>query len=55
MFFKCLENVFEEKRKKNKKRKSQGVTANNNFPEKGDRKVKDRDDEILDFDSAFGA
>ena len=36
------------------KRKSQGVTTNYNVQLKGDRKVKDWDNEILDFDSAFG-
>ena len=42
LFFKCLEKFFEEERDENKKGNSQGV-----------RKLKDRNDEILDFDLVF--
>ena len=54
LFFRCLEKVFEEERNENKKGKSRGVTTNY-IQQKGDRKVKDRDDEILGFDFVFGS
>ena len=52
MFFRYLEKVFGEKRNENKKGKSRSVTANY-IQEKGDWKVKERDDEILGFDFLF--
>ena len=50
LFFRRLEKVFEEKRNAHKKKKRRGVTTNYNLQQKGDRKVKDRDNEILGFD-----
>ena len=49
LFFRCLENVFEEERNVNKKEISRGITTSSR-PEKEDRKVKDQNDEILGFD-----
>ena len=53
MLFRGLEKVFEEERYENKKEKSIDVTTNY-IQQKGDRIVKDRDDEILGFDFVFG-
>ena len=51
----CSLDAFEEEeRKENKKGKSRGVTTSYNIQQKGYRKVKDRDDEILGFDFVFG-
>ena len=52
MFFRYLENVFEEERNENKKGKSRDVTTNY-IQEKGDRKAKDQDDENLGFNFVF--
>ena len=53
--FTCSLDAFKKfsKRKemRNKKGKRRGVTTN--YIQKGDRKVKDRDDEILSFDFVF--
>ena len=43
---------FEEKRNENKKGKSRVVTTNH-IQQKGNKKVKDRDNEILSFDFEF--
>ena len=52
LFFRCLEKVFEEERNVNKKEISRGITTSYRL-EKKDRKVKDRNDEILGFDLVF--
>ena len=52
LFFRCLEKVFEEERNENKKGNSRGVTTTQ-LPYKEDRKLKDRNDEILGFDLVF--
>ena len=44
LFFRYLEKVFEEERSENKKGNSRGVTI------REDRKLKEQNDEILDFD-----
>ena len=54
MFFRCLENVFEEERNEDKRGKSRGVTTNIYIQQKGDTKVKYRDYEILGFDFVVG-
>ena len=52
LFFRCLEKVLEEEINENKIGKIRGVTTNY-IQYKEDRKVKDRDDEILGFDFVF--
>ena len=47
-----FEKVFEEERNVNKKEISRGITTSYRL-EKKDRKVKDRNDEILGFDLVF--
>ena len=53
MLFRCFEKVFEKERYENKKGKSRDVTTNY-IQWKGDRIVKDWDDEILGFVFVFG-
>ena len=53
MLFRCFEKVFKKERYENKKGKSGDVTTNY-IQWKGDRIVKDWDDEILGFDFVFG-
>ena len=49
MFFRCLEKVFEEERKKTKDGNSQGVTTSNKLV----TLERDQNDEILRFDLIF--
>ena len=53
LLYRCFEKVFEKERYENKKGKSRDVTTNY-IQWKGDRIVKDWDDEILGFDFVFG-
>ena len=50
----CLDGmkVFEEERNENKKGNNPGVTTRQ-VPQKEERKLKDRNDEILGFDLVF--
>ena len=52
LFFKYLEKVFEEEKNGNREQNSRGVTTSY-WPQKKDRKVKNRNDEILAFDLVF--
>ena len=53
LLYRCFEKVFEKERYENKKGKSRDDTTNY-IQWKGDRIVKDWDDEILGFVFVFG-
>ena len=52
LFVRCLVKVFEEERNGNRKENSPGVTTRY-WRQKKDRKVKDRNDQILGFELVF--